>query len=83
MEQNNYNNIATSLNGGNQMSTGFSFMHTQSFDNLAELIKRKKKEETAPEDELAPITDQNPNAPSDTTKKAVQDAILNNKKEEE
>lgn len=43
--RNNYNNIASSLNNANQTSTGFSLMHTQSFDNLAELIKRKKSKE--------------------------------------
>lgn len=81
--KNNYNNIATSLNSGNQMSTGFSFLHTQSFDNLAELIRRKKKEEAVLEDELAPNTDDNRNAPTDSTKKVNTDVILNDKKDEE
>jgi hypothetical protein len=81
--KNNYNNVVTTLNSGNQMTTGFSFMHTQSFDNLADLIKRKKKEESVFEDEAVPNTDQNGNVPYDSTKKVKTDFILNNKEDEE
>ena len=82
--KNNYNSIATSLNNGNQMSTGFSFMHTQSFDNLAELIRRKKKAEAIVEEEdLEPKEEQNPKTPensSDTTKPTI---LLNKRKEDD
>ena len=81
--KNNYNNIATSLNSGNQMSTGFSFLHTQSFDNLTELIKRKKKEETTLDDELALITEPEKENSTDSTKRIKSNVILIYKKEEE
>ena len=67
--KNNYNNLATSLNSGNQMSTGFSFMHTQSFDNLGELIKHKKKDEKGSlEEDVKPAPEPGAGiAPADTS----------------
>ena len=73
--KNNYNNLATSLNSGSQMSTGFSFMHTQSFDNLGELIKHKKQEEKSivQEEEVKPAPEPDGGLPIDT----LQNKLLN------
>jgi len=68
--KNNNNSIANSLSNNSQMSTGFSFMHTQSFDNLDDLVRRKKKTEAIlAEDEIAPVSEPNTTLPADTTKK--------------
>jgi hypothetical protein len=78
--RNNYNNVSSSLNNSNQTSTGFSFMHTQSFDNLSEIISKKKKEENNPstEEEELPFAD--PEKEDDESPK--QDAILNKEENE-
>jgi ribonuclease HIII len=82
--KNNYNSIATSLNNGNQMSTGFSFMHTQSFDNLAELIRRKKKAEAIVEEEdLEPKDEPKQNVPADSSETTKPTILLNKRKEDD
>ncbi len=57
--KNNSNSITNSLNNNSQISTGFSFMHTQSFNNLNDLLRRKKNAEAILiENELVPVEEQ-------------------------
>ena len=57
--KNNSNNIGNSLNNNSQISTGFSFMHTQSFNNLNDLVRRKKSSEAILiENEVEPVEEQ-------------------------
>jgi hypothetical protein len=47
--RNNQNLLTTALPNINATTSGFSVMYTTSFDNLSELIKRKKKQEESPD----------------------------------
>ena len=63
--RNNYTSATSGLQNANQTSTGFSFMHTKSFDNLKELIQKKKAQEKL-EEEFHP-TPPVPTKPSSDT----------------
>lgn len=78
--RNNYSNTTAGLQNSNQTSTGFSFMHTQSFDNLGELIHKKKVQEKVEEVESHPAP--MPKNPMDTSHLHRPKAVVDDRKKQ-